>query len=66
MRIVLFSFLGFVYLKCDSIVMTILAILFICIALYLFIKFTNQIYINKKFLNENIISFNTCSKFLSF
>jgi hypothetical protein len=66
MRIILFSFLGFVYLKYNSILMNILAILFICTALYLFIKFTNQIYINKKFLNENIISFNNYSKFLSF
>lgn len=66
MRILINMVLSIAFLKCDSIVMTILAILFICIALYLFIKFTNQIYINKKFLNENIISFNTCSKFLSF
>jgi hypothetical protein len=66
MRIILFSFLGFVYWKCNSLIMNLLAILFICTALYLFIKFTNQIYINKKFLNENIISFNNYSKFLSF
>lgn len=62
----LFNFLGFICWKCDFIIMNILAILFICTALYLFIKFTNQIYINKKFLNENIISFNNYSKFLSF
>ena len=66
MRIIILILFGIVYLNCDSIIMKILAILFIYTALYFLLHFINEIYINKKFFNENIISINNFCKFLSF
>lgn len=58
--------LGFIYLKCNSIIMIIIGLSFLIIALYFLLHFINEIYINKKFFNENIISINNFRKFLSF
>jgi hypothetical protein len=66
MRIITPILFGITYLNCDSIIMKILAILLIYTALYFLLHFINEIYINKKFFNENIISINNFRKFLSF
>jgi len=66
MRIITPILFGIAYLNCDSIIMKILAILLIYTALYFLLHFINEIYINKKFFNENIISINNFRKFLSF
>lgn len=66
MKITTLTILGFIYLKCNSIIMLIIGLSFFITALYFLLHFINEIYINKKFFNENIISINNFRKFLSF
>jgi multisubunit Na+/H+ antiporter MnhB subunit len=66
MKTTTLTILGFIYLKCNSIIMLIIGLSFLIIALYFILHFINEIYINKKFFNENIININNFCKFLSF